>query len=116
MAEYQYWINMVNIICSLCVLSLAWNSAYWIKNKINKFLAFIVFMQFYAQMIWKYKKVDDVWSNQSNDEVITFIFNAINIPFVNLYFIILAYLAFLILLIRLTYTLYHRYKTHNMAK
>lgn len=57
------------MICSVLVFSLAWNSTYWIKDKINRTLAFILFARFYTDIIWRYKKVDDVWAHQSNDDV-----------------------------------------------
>lgn len=44
---YMGWIHLYSLLLSLFIISLAWNTTYWIKEKDNQLLAFILSIYVY---------------------------------------------------------------------
>lgn len=109
MQEYQYWIILLNIICSVCIISLAWNTSYWIKDKINRFLVFIVALHFYKILLTILRNADYVIAHQLKDTTLIFIADAIQVPFLSIYSLGFACLCLLVLIYRLGKPLYLKF-------
>lgn len=77
MEEYQYWITYFNVLFLVSVTLLAWNTTFFIKNKVHKVLSFIVFFAIYKILFMNFIFLSDVdISNSQDDKVLVFIYHA----------------------------------------
>lgn len=100
MQEYQNFISNFNFLFSLLIISLAWNSSFWVKDKINRVLLFLAFLGIYELLISQFG-INDADAVLSNDDVKLFIYESIHgNVFSNLYIYIGSLIALIILSIR----------------
>lgn len=108
---YDYQQTYFSILFSILTLLLAWNSTFWIKDKINRALTFIIFTSVYGIVLAKLSKVNDDMVIFNDDKVLEFIYYAMRDSRIFLiYFLYLTIPALLILLFRLIRPIYLKYK------
>ena len=73
MEYYDYWIKAYAVIFSLLIASLSLNSIFFIKDKVNKLLCFVIFSRIYA-LITSYFFERSTKKKKKNDFLPTFIY------------------------------------------
>lgn len=108
---YDYQQTYFSILFSILTLLLAWNSTFWIKDKINRALTFIILTPIYSIMLSKFSKVTEETIIFNDDKVFEFIYYfMLDGKILLICFLYLFIPALLILLFRLIRPIYLKYK------
>ena len=101
MQAYQNFIFNFNFLFSLLIISFAWNSSFFVKDKIDRLLLFLSLLGIYGLLILQFG-LNDADAVSSNDDVKMFIYESIhgNI-FCNLYVYIGSLICLVILALRI---------------
>lgn len=111
MNAYQYWLDYFNILFAVLLVLLSWNTTFWIKDKINRILSFLVLIIIYDLILHKFLKIDTYELATKNDQVLEFIYlSFIQHTLAKDSMLYLSMLSFFILIIRIAYQFYQKHK------
>lgn len=104
MENYGYWITVYSCVFSILIASLSLNSIFFIKDKINKILAFISFTGLYSLILSYF--FEKAWLGYlEQDFVPKFIYEGFSSHiFHGNFYLLFSLIIFIILLIRLYLT------------
>ena len=103
MENFNHWISLYSWVFTILIISLSLNSVFFIKDKMNKFLSFIVFTGIYATIISYFWK-DSFWDHAEGNRLGDFIYKTyISHLFVGLIPFCISVIAFILLIVRVLY-------------
>ncbi|AXQ23401.1 hypothetical protein BEN71_15550 [Acinetobacter wuhouensis] len=108
MESYSYWITVYSFVFSILIASLSLNSIFFIKDKINRILAFISFSGLYS-LILSYFFAKSWMGYLEQNFVYKFIYEGFSSHlFHGNFYLIFSLIIFIILVIRLFMTRYKK--------
>lgn len=75
MIIYAGWLNLYSLLLSLFILSLSWNTTYWIKDRENRILAFVFSILIYHFILQSMNVPVEL---TKDDDLFYFLYHTIN--------------------------------------
>lgn len=111
MNSYQYWLDYFNILFAVLLVLLSWNTTFWIKDKINRILSFLVLIIIYDLILHKFININTYELATGDDKVLEFIYFSFAKNIIAKDEILyLSMISFIVLVIRLGYQFYQKRK------
>lgn len=100
----------------MLLVLLSWNTTFWIKDKINRILSFLVLIIIYDLILHKLLNINTYELATDNDKVLEFIYLSFAQNIITKDEILyLSIISFIILINRISYQFHQKYK-HNKSK